>query len=1025
MFRHLMKIDNAVKTLYLLLAVLLLAAALSASASQPAPSTLDLRTLQAIHTASHAPDDRQMAQVLHHELASLYQIHLPIHEGLPAQHDRVILVGRAIVSEMGLIDSAEFDTVKWDGYVVKANSERIVIAGYAPQGTIYGTYAFLKRIGLSHYPWHFGGSVKRYTPVPDAKLSAFALAEKPFFELRDVFGQYDGGRFGTTIRKYALGELKWARELPALKDGGYMGWDHSAGYLAPIKTHIDSNPEYYPTFNGKTIPASTRTMQVGICACHPALEAITIDNALAWMAHEPDRRLFAVTDGDREGWHCPSCEATDPHPDYYTDRNLRWVNAVARAVRDPYPDNQVFTLAYLGTVKPPVETGLEPNALVFYAPWYWTSRETSSVGFDHPLNVIAMEELIAWTRLFPGQIGVYDYTGPWVYGAAERIKLYAQRGVRWVYMNNPQGNLLHWVASQLLWDPTLDVEDLIAEFISAFYGPAADAMHRYYAKRRDTMQQKSLTTFYSPALLQDQTFLEEGRLLLRLAAQRAEGTDILTETRILEGIAEQLSWVLHAEIAMQVETERLRSDVELLLQWHERMWSYCDQHDCTPHQWAMQTRAFATSLTRLGLPQVTIASKSKSDRAQALDEARQHINQWLRDHTAAKKTHQTASTPDRYELAFVGSGEVEQWQASASDAQHSIAIETRSLVGLHGDALSGVGALLPLSQLPLSKRGRVSVHSGHFRFRRDFEPALNARGQRYISLHLHASHAVPMTVYINERPAFQSDFQLVAGEQMIRIDWASFAPQKRDVNDVKGPEAIASITLDIWPQDRFYPYPETRDTALTLLGIRLESALPTPESLPYRKKAIWMSHFRPNVRHGAGVKRAAAGAALIPSQGERFRSSTPHRILSPIAAIVTEASDDPVYQDAVLSLQRHLLTAYGVELPVFWGAQPRASSPFGNAIFLGSKAALAHDRISLNDLDEIAGRGFVIRARHGAIAIAGRTGAETRRGVATYLARHGIGFLAKDVSPSLTITQKSPFLHELYIIETPQVSSTY
>ena len=999
----------------LILAMLLLAVALPASANQPVLSTLDLRTYQAIHIASHSSDDHQMAQVLRHELAALYDINLPIHKGLPEKHGRVILVGRAIVSEMGLIDSAEFDTVKWDGYLIKSNPDRIIIAGYAPQGTIYGTYAFLKQIGLAHYPWHFGGVLKRYTPLPNANIPAFSMAEKPFFELRDVLGQYGGGRFGATIRKYALGELKWARNLPALQESGYIGWDHSAGYLAPIKTHIDSHPEYYPTFHGVTIPASTPTMQVGICACHPALEAITIDNALAWMARQPTRRLFAISDGDREGWHCPSCAATDPSPDYYTDRNLRWVNAVARAVRDQYPDNQVFTLAYLGTVKPPVETGLEPNALVFYAPWYWTSRATSSVGFDHPLNVIAMEELIAWTRLFPGQIGVYDYTGPWVYGAAERIKLYAQHGIRWVYMNQPQGNLLHWVASQLLWDPGLDVEVLIAEFINAFYGPAADAMHAYYARRHDTMQQKSLTTFYSPALFQDQAFLDEARQLLRLAAQRAAGTDIRTETRILEGIAEQLDWVLQAEMAMQVETERLRSDFELLLQWHERIWEYCDQFDCGSHQWHLQTKAFEKSLTRLGLPQVAIASRSKSDRAQALDKTRQHVNQFLRDRTSAKNA-QTASTPARYEQAFAGSDEAQHWQAWASDAHHAIAIEEQSFVGLHGDTLSGVSASLPLSQLPLSKRGRVPVHTGHFRLWRGFDPALDTRGQRYVSLHLHASHAVPITVYINERPAFRSDFKLVPGEQIIRLDWTNFAPRNSAASNVKVPEKIESITLDIWPQDRFYPYPKTRDTALMLLGIRLESALPTPENLPYRKKVIWMSHFRPNVRHGAGIGRASVGQTLSPYQGERFRSSTPHRILSPIAAIVTEPPNDPVHMETVASLQHRLKTAYGVELPVLWRSRPRAQSPLDNAIFLGPVAALAHDRVSLKDLDDIANRGFVIRARHGAIAIAGKTGQDTRQGISAYLKLHGIESQSQSTSGTFP-EKKSSFLHELYLIE--------
>ena len=70
-------------------------------------------------------------------------------------------------------------------------------------------------------------------------------------------------------------------------------------------------------------------------------------------------------------------------------------------------------------------------------------------------------------------------------------------------------------------------------------------------------------------------------------------------------------------------------------------------------------------------------------------------------------------------------------------------------------------------------------------------------------------------------------------------------------------------------------------------------------------------------------------------------------------------------------------------------------------------AALAHDRVSFNDLDDIGERGFVVRARHGAIAISGRTWEKTQQGIGVYLARHGVGSPAK----------RSAFLHELYLIE--------
>lgn len=328
----------------------------------------------------------------------------------------------------------------------------------------------------------------------------------------------------------------------------------------------------------------------------------------------------------------------------------------------------------------------------------------------------------------------------------------------------------------------------------------------------------------------------------------------------------------------------------------------------------------------------------------------------------------------------------------------------RTLAAPHGETLSGVGATLPLSQLPSATRGRLCTHAGQFRLRRRFKPALDGRGQRYLNLHLHTSHALPVTVYVNEKPALRSDIHLYPGEQIVRIDLHNFARRGQEVYDVP---SVKSLTLDVWPQNLFYPYPKTHDTDLLLLGLTLNHRPPTPQTLPHRGKVIWMSHFRPNVPHAkTGVQNTGIGLRYLPrSQNERFRSSTPHRILSPISAIVTAPPNRVLPADAAARLQRRLKTAYGVELPVRKPFQ--GQTPVRNAIFLGPTAATAHDRMHVKDLDDVGRDGFVIRARNGAIAIAGHAREATWNGVSTYLQHHGI-------HPQSPI-KRSLFLHEFYL----------
>jgi hypothetical protein len=341
-------------------------------------------------------------------------------------------------------------------------------------------------------------------------------------------------------------------------------------------------------------------------------------------------------------------------------------------------------------------------------------------------------------------------------------------------------------------------------------------------------------------------------------------------------------------------------------------------------------------------------------------------------------------------------------------------MQKRSLVGLHNNRLSGVGATLSLSQLPSASRGRLRVHAGHFRLRRRFEPSLDARDQRYISLHLHASTAVPVTIYLNEKPALRSDISLYPGEQLIRIDTNNFIQRGREVVDVS---KIESVTLDIWPQNLFYPYPDTQDVNLLLLGLRLDHEMPTPESLPHRGKAIWMTHFRPNIPHAErGIESMAVGLKYMhSSRSERFRSSTPHRLLSPISAIVTHPTNHPAGASTVAKLQRSLRTAYGITLPVLNRPQ-QAQPPLSNAFFVGPMAALTRDQVNFNDRDDAAD-GFVIVARNGRIAISGNSWEETRKGVDAYLNRHGIYSPSQAMSQSSSLVKTPLFLHEFYLTE--------
>ena len=494
--------------------------------------------LQTIVVAADAhPADRQVAELLSKRLEQLYGVRATIKMGNADGLSSGILVGRAAVIAAGKITLKELEAVKSDGYVIKADSDGVSLAGYAPQGTIYAGYALLRRLGLKIYPWYPRDGVQVFTPLSDRAIAPFQIADKPFFEYRNVQPDYDRGRFGGTMRSYGLGDFSFAREHPYFKDGGWLAGDHTAAFLVPPAQYADGHPEYYADKSLKELLSEgmkgVRNLRLSLCMCEPEVHNIAAQRALEWIGQQPERRFFFITNGDVTEARCERCAASDPLPDYYTDRYLRWVNSVARRVRAQHPDKTVFALAYLGTVKPPVAvTELEPNVVVLFAPWYWTSQATSAVTMSSPVNRIAWEELRSWTQRFPGQIGVYDYPGSG-YGQAARLKEYAALGIRWVHLNGFGDDLTYWLSSQLLWHPEQATDRLVEEFLTAYYGTAAGVMGRLLALNQQAVERSART---GSLAFMDEGLVRQVMPLLEAAVKEAATAEAGIRVRILDGV---------------------------------------------------------------------------------------------------------------------------------------------------------------------------------------------------------------------------------------------------------------------------------------------------------------------------------------------------------------------------------------------------------------------------------------------------------------------------------------------------------
>lgn len=894
----------AIATIILCIAVLgfspLAHATIGATDAGPAISIASLQTI--VIAADAHPADRQVAELLRDRLEKLYGVKATLKTGDSEGAISGILVGRAAVTAAGRISAVELEAVKADGFVIRADAGWVSLAGYAPQGTLYAGYALLRKLGLKIYPWYPRDGVEVFAPLADRALAPFHLADKPFFEYRNVQPDYDRGRFGASLRQYGVGDFGFAREHPYFKDGGWLAGDHTAAYLVPPAKYAAEHPEYYADKSLKDLLSESmkgvRNLRVSLCMCEPDVHDIAAERALEWIGQQPERRFFFITNGDVTDARCERCAASDPLPDYYTDRYLRWVNSVAQRVRAHYPDKTVFALAYLGTVKPPVAVpALEPNVVVLFAPWYWTSQTTSAVPLSSPVNRIGWEELRSWVQRFPGQIGVYDYPGS-AYGEAARIKEFAALGVRWVHLNGFGGNdLTYWLSSRLLWNPALDIEPLVAEFLAAYYGPAAGIMGRLLALNQQAVERAADA---GSLAFMDEDLVRQALPLLAAVVTSAATAEAGTRVRILDGVGDHLVSMLRwGRYWSGLAAGTLREVFQRYLIVREQVWEADEALlGSSP---AVRARLFKVAQADLaaltGAKPVDSppAEVGPADRVALFQKAQADFEPVL----ARIEREQAAfpASPSRVVgVRFDGPGEETAWRTEAvpSDVA-SPARRVEAPVG--GEQLAGVEIAASFSRLPTVRRGNITVHAGRFFAERAFDPPLEARGLPFIDLHLSASHPVPVTVYLNRKDKLRSDVRLVVGEQIVRIDLRNYRGTRFDPDGWDG--EIEDIALDLWPQDFFYPYPVATDTRVVLFGVRASHQASSQVHLPYRS-AAWAAQLRPNVPYGEAVldsiERNALSArwfdngknSLLGEYGQRwinegFRSFTPGKVMIPVS----------------------------------------------------------------------------------------------------------------------------------------------
>ena len=121
-----------------------------------------------------------------------------------------------------------------------------------------------------------------------------------------------------------------------------------------------------------------------MCLTNPEVLQIVINTVKSWIQSTPGVKVVSVSQNDGGGpCMCSNCQAVYAEENgAYSGTNIRFVNAVADAIKEEYPDVMIDTLAYqysrAACVTKPVE-----NVIVRLC--------TIECCFTHPLSECAVQ----------------------------------------------------------------------------------------------------------------------------------------------------------------------------------------------------------------------------------------------------------------------------------------------------------------------------------------------------------------------------------------------------------------------------------------------------------------------------------------------------------------------------------------------------------------------------------------------------------------------------------------------------------
>lgn len=366
---------------------------------------------------------------------------------------------------------------KFDEILIKMDGGNLVLAGHEKRGCLYAVYSFLQDVV----------GVRWWTPedafIPNRPTLAvaddLAVSYAPQMISREMYHR-DAQPTVFSARMKGNGSL-------TPEYGGavrIVNFVHSFYRYLPPEKYFEVHPDWYSEIDGKR-----KHEHAQLCLTNEEMTRELIKNVLETLRNSPGAKIIDVSQNDWYGFcTCEKCKAIDEAEESHAGTLVLMLNKVAEAVEKEFPDVLVESLAYQYTRKPPKTIKPRDNVLIRLC--------TIECSYIQPLdgeqNRKFAADIEGWSKLAK-YLFIWDYTTnyndylgphPNLRVLVPNVRYFVEHGAIGLFEEGEGDDfceLKNWLLLRVMWEPHLDGEKLIDEFVRGYYGESvAPLIHQYW-----------------------------------------------------------------------------------------------------------------------------------------------------------------------------------------------------------------------------------------------------------------------------------------------------------------------------------------------------------------------------------------------------------------------------------------------------------------------------------------------------------------------------------------------------------------